>query len=696
MATNATGSLQAVVEHLRLDCRDFLWDTELCSGPAWQSKIPYSCGGYSDLHYDRRSFVGLFGVLKSSHRLVFGMYYLILYVFVPVIFLWWCFTCFRLAWKWLSAHRGWLSKAVMTNLKCVCGSFTARGYFQDIDEPLRREMIEIVHQQRRDLFLKVTAATAVILPAVCLWNVIQAQPWRYMALCEDDSFLQSSKGCDHRLDPIDLLGRQQTYVAQTIGTGLFLCMCLFASSFPGCVGTVFMASTHATIIFGIAWHRIDAMNSRELEMHWSFFVHLRLAAGLCFGSIPETVILNAMLFLLEYVLTDGLHAPSFHRHCRENLMYCLFIFACTVSYERAKLQQVKHLVTGHASWRRAHTAKDILNMMCDAVVELCNFAVSQPCPKLATLTLRGGSAQLKDTPFLELVCDADRERCQIALTSTVEVSRTVHVDLRESLGGKVPVQLFITSVPTLSGTREHVIGIREENEATNDTVSRTLEARQKRQVPSLANDFEILPRSSATAGTPNSDTSGEAEVDIEQLSSGCASVFDYLKASPSAYQSNALLWLAKDDSLTIVGYSLPFLHYFGPSFSALAKDFSDWIAPECRNAFAEWLDGCLDADADSHAIFPRLCLYPPHLCKSVKILCEVKFLPVTEEDPEWAFVFDDISEDEEVQVPTVLVIDKVAYKWRMSRRSERAVLPSHGMNQIEVRSEGDIPDLLHL
>eukprot|EP00929_Paragymnodinium_shiwhaense_P068980 TRINITY_DN34800_c0_g1_i1.p1 TRINITY_DN34800_c0_g1~~TRINITY_DN34800_c0_g1_i1.p1 ORF type:complete len:674 (-),score=104.06 TRINITY_DN34800_c0_g1_i1:215-2236(-) len=673
MAASVEERIDALAERLQLECTDFLPRIDLCSQPSWDALH------FPAPHY--RSLVGLFGVFKHPDLLAFSLSHLLGYVCFPILFLWWSGICVKLARNSVNVKNGSSLRNCVVSFKAFFQSVTASGYFQAIEEPLRSEMIEVVGRQRRDLFLRLTRAASVILPMVCLWVLIQNEPWTFLASCRDDP-----NACTMR----NLRG-QQVLLAECLGTTLFLAMCMFATTFPGCVGAVFMASTHASLIFGIAWHRIDAISYSGLEMHSNFFVHLRLAAGVCSGSIPETVVLNSLLFCLEVVLADDIQPYDFHLHIRKCAMYCLFIFACTVSKEQSRMQQVKLLVTGHASWRRAHTAKDILNMMCDAVVELCNFTVSQPCPKLETLTLRVSSAHLKGTPFLELVCDADRERCQAALTSKVDSTRTVHVDLRESLGGRVRVQLFITSVPTLSGNREHVIGIREENDGANDQVSGVLPSgidRPRRQAPPCSPSEYPIPRSSS------SDVAAEPEVDIDQ--SSCASVFDYLKASPSAYQNNALLWLTKDDTLTISGYSLPFLHYFGPSFSALAKNFREWVAPECSEAFAEWLDDHLTENVEPGHKFRRLRLYPPHLCKSVKILCEVQFLPVEEEDPEWAFVFDDASEDEDFKVPTVLVIDKVTYKWNRARACERVLMPSRGLNNIEVRSEGNTEDLLQL
>eukprot|EP00929_Paragymnodinium_shiwhaense_P022220 TRINITY_DN14247_c0_g1_i1.p1 TRINITY_DN14247_c0_g1~~TRINITY_DN14247_c0_g1_i1.p1 ORF type:complete len:682 (-),score=110.56 TRINITY_DN14247_c0_g1_i1:215-2260(-) len=681
MAGNATEAIDGLVAQLRMECIHLTQQMELCSGPAWQAGVWSTCRDYDNkIYHVRRSLVGIFGVLRHPDQLYFNMTYFMLYVVSPLLGLWWFGICLKFAWKLISAKHGCSLHALIINFRALCKSLTASGYFDDIEEPLRSEMIEVVRRQRRDFFLRLSAAISLILPMICLWFLIQVKPWQDAAACTGPG-----------------LARQQSHLASCMGPSLFMAMCMCATTFPGCVGAVFMAATHTSVILGIAWHRIDVTTTEELGMHSAFFVHLRLAAGLCSGSIPETVVLNSLLLCLELVLAEDMSSSGFGLHLRQAFMYCLFIWACTASYERSRLQEAKHFVTGHASWRQAHTAKDILNMMCDAVVELCNFAIVQPCPKLATLTLRQGSAHLKGTQFLDLVCDADRERCSKALTSTVDANCTVHVDLRDSLAGGVRVQLFITSVPTLSGIREHVIGIREETDATNDTVSRFLEAgpaRQRRQALSLVTESEPW-RSPMAAAAANSDHSGEVDVDFEQ--SSCASVLDYLKASPSAYQNNALLWLAKDDTLTIVGYSLPFLQYFGPSFSALAKNFREWVAPECSEAFAEWLDDRLtEAAAEPGRKFRRLCLYPPHLSNSVKILCEVQFLPVEEDDPEWAFVFDDVSEDAEVHVPTVLVIDKVTYKWNRARTSERVVMPSRALAQVEVRSEVNVEDLLHL
>lgn len=107
--------------------------------------------------------------------------------------------------------------------------------------------------------------------------------------------------------------------------------------------------------------------------------------------------------------------------------------------------------------------ESLLGMMCDAVVSLRpDLTLWEPSPSLNTMLFRAGP--LKDGQhFPQLLARDDVERFEAFVsTNSREIGRAsvLHADLLDSMGSKVPVQIFHTcTIDLLEECFKHVLGL---------------------------------------------------------------------------------------------------------------------------------------------------------------------------------------------------------------------------------------------
>lgn len=112
--------------------------------------------------------------------------------------------------------------------------------------------------------------------------------------------------------------------------------------------------------------------------------------------------------------------------------------------------------------------QSLLSMMCDAVVTLTpDLNFRDACPRIASLLLRAdlSGAPRSDQSFSKYLAPLDVPRFEdfMAQSSNDEqLTRCIHVHLLDSLGTRVPVQIFHTRMTDSEGAQSHVLGVVED------------------------------------------------------------------------------------------------------------------------------------------------------------------------------------------------------------------------------------------
>lgn len=141
-------------------------------------------------------------------------------------------------------------------------------------------------------------------------------------------------------------------------------------------------------------------------------------------------------------------------------------FVIYVSIRGSRIAEARALVQERQATRMEVTIKNLLSVMCDAVVTLQhNLTLREPSPRLMTLMMRSGKPTNEMPSFLEYLSPQDVPRFQEFLDARNDLqARSIHVHLVDSVGTPVPVQLFHTMVSDCEDRPVHVLGIVEDGE----------------------------------------------------------------------------------------------------------------------------------------------------------------------------------------------------------------------------------------
>lgn len=114
--------------------------------------------------------------------------------------------------------------------------------------------------------------------------------------------------------------------------------------------------------------------------------------------------------------------------------------------------------------------QSLLSIMCDAVVALgVDLCVRDPCPRLASLLLRPDLARTprNGLKFDRYLMDADVQRFQEFIQHTdaeENAARCIHVHMLDSIGTRVPVQIFHARMLDIENNVNHVLGVVEDKD----------------------------------------------------------------------------------------------------------------------------------------------------------------------------------------------------------------------------------------
>lgn len=233
-----------------------------------------------------------------------------------------------------------------------------------------------------------------------------------------------------------------------------------------------VARAHAAL--GTLWvlagaHVVLSMNAISfLGGQMAGFLHQILLAQLVADLRP------AVLFQIPVVAVQFYYI-TYSEALRENntrLFYMAVVLgsmtALVTSYaadQSVREQARQEVLRGEASNGEA-TAKSLLSVMCDAVCKLgSDLVLSNPCPHLEALLLRASSVGRATTwSFPSCIQESDVERVKDFFLKNNETGNagSVHASLVDSVGTKVPVQIFHAPMVEMDGTVSNMVGILEE------------------------------------------------------------------------------------------------------------------------------------------------------------------------------------------------------------------------------------------
>eukprot|EP00929_Paragymnodinium_shiwhaense_P056820 TRINITY_DN28451_c0_g2_i1.p1 TRINITY_DN28451_c0_g2~~TRINITY_DN28451_c0_g2_i1.p1 ORF type:complete len:712 (+),score=80.03 TRINITY_DN28451_c0_g2_i1:78-2138(+) len=609
-----------------------------------------------------RSITGLLGVLTWGDYGIFVTTIILVLLCVVLATLWVVLCC-------SSLHRSMPDSfprpsTIRKAMASIPGSkwlLTPESFYGDVEESLRAEMLEMARRQRFAYFMRGACVCAYVAPVVFGWSVVQMQVpglARGFKVCLDED-------CDS-----NRLLWQQNFTSQALGPAVFTIFCLFAALCPDKIGPRYISMTHWTVFASIVHHLWDLRDLREYhDLHRGFLVQVRLTVALICGSYSTTVFSNTALLACQITWLTLRVEEGQDRQLnggtgvRESLVSFGVILTIAYLFEQSLLTQVRHSATDRASSRDARTAKDILNMMCDAVVECTGkqLLIKGACPKLETLTFRQGVGDyLDETSFLHLVSELDRDRLLTELRKSLNATFSMHIHLLDSAGFRIPVQIFVASLHAWNGLRNYVIGIREEgdegehqNFGMPSFVPTGRARRQQNSQDGLSSPSESLDNLENQSATESEEAPTELSLSL-------------LRPPFEGHSEASLLWVEPTSSLSIVGYSRAFLNTFGPSFGQVGIDFAAWLPDAQADSFVCWVRSAHvsgQATMSNVPKYPKLILRPPQFSNNLQVCCSISFVAV-------GSVFAEPLQDFDDPPPAVILrLEKVKYKWRQAARA---------------------------
>eukprot|EP00929_Paragymnodinium_shiwhaense_P015765 TRINITY_DN12386_c0_g1_i3.p1 TRINITY_DN12386_c0_g1~~TRINITY_DN12386_c0_g1_i3.p1 ORF type:complete len:728 (+),score=73.24 TRINITY_DN12386_c0_g1_i3:101-2284(+) len=591
----------------------------------------------------RPSLVGVLGTLKRPDGELTFIVVLVVYFLLSGTFI--ASLVAALEWCLRQIHRLGLRGALWgcCSSACTLAANTWRSLsmtsFPELSAERREQIMFQLNQRRTARFLKAAKLIARGMPLLAIGSLAD-----YEILLKDPiSLINPELVCSERsVEDSWLCGlsNQQKLISHVLGIVLLWIMCLMATRFPNLVGHRFINTTQCMVFIGIGWHVWDMVDPGEyVTFQRGTLVHVRLASALVCGHTPTVALLNAGLFCVQTWLLSTV--PNFDNTVshpspaiREAFTNAFVITMVSYVLESTNTEHMKQFVFADNSTNQAKTAVDVLNTMCDAVVELCDMKVKSPCPRLEALTFRIAGAGLVGKSFLDYVAVVDRERCKEALASNAGDAFTLHLDLLDSSACKIPVQLFVKCLMAWNGSLEHIIGVREDGDSAH-LFATDASAVNAQAIDCIANTFAHQSESEGPPSPARSASWTSARSVVEIASDAAASskweavIADncMLAVMPSGgWLEVPIAWVDSRAPWEITKFTRCFVNLFGPSFMQDKTAFASWMADRERVRFEEWIDGILGSPDKLRGVsLLDLCLAPPH-CPGMQIKCNLLFL----------------------------------------------------------------------
>eukprot|EP00929_Paragymnodinium_shiwhaense_P085489 TRINITY_DN45884_c0_g1_i3.p1 TRINITY_DN45884_c0_g1~~TRINITY_DN45884_c0_g1_i3.p1 ORF type:complete len:882 (-),score=77.10 TRINITY_DN45884_c0_g1_i3:425-3070(-) len=467
------------------------------------------------------------------------------------------------------------------------------GLFEQLPADVRELARQRIDEKRFFRFRVFMALCGVMSPVLCLSTMLQ---W----VIRDLQNVDCSAGTHWSLTncQVDHLSFQREaamtfLVALILGSvGLY---CIVRRDF---VTKRSIAATAIAMHVGMVVHLLEVQNYSYFETWFMFnYVCLRGAIATFAGNSRLSVMLNVCEVVCELIK----HSTEFEQYLAK---YCRFAVSTTIgmltfaaAFEYASVRETVLSVAAEHAVAEATRGRLVLDMLCDAVVNLKDLIIAESCPKLQALLLMAPSATgIANRAFLDCVVADDRARVRTRLDTSAEMKESVFViqtRLQSAGLGSVNVQLCVCGFDDVHGKRCHMIGVREEDmqeQGRLDSLPSEMPPPLSIATPQVigaASDRSIAARSIATTRT-----SAQSEG-----ASSSVVAFDAVVESPEDEPENAAsVWLdcSTPGKYTITRISKSMVYHLGPSLGI--SDFIELLADmDEQQKFVGWMDKILNS-----------------------------------------------------------------------------------------------------
>eukprot|EP00929_Paragymnodinium_shiwhaense_P085488 TRINITY_DN45884_c0_g1_i1.p1 TRINITY_DN45884_c0_g1~~TRINITY_DN45884_c0_g1_i1.p1 ORF type:complete len:882 (-),score=65.97 TRINITY_DN45884_c0_g1_i1:425-3070(-) len=467
------------------------------------------------------------------------------------------------------------------------------GLFEQLPANIRDLARQRAEEKRHFRFRALLALCGVMGPAMCLSSVLQ---WVIPELQNVDCTAGTHwtmTACQ-----MDHLSFQReaamTYLVALILGGLGL----YSIVRRDFVTKRSITATAMALQVGMVVHLLEVQNYSYFEGWFMFnYVCLRGAIATFAGNSRLSVMLNVCEVVCELIK----HSTEFEQYLAK---YCRFAVSTTIgmltfaaAFEYASVRETVLSVAAEHAVAEATRGRLVLDMLCDAVVNLKDLIIAESCPKLQALLLMAPSATgIANRAFLDCVVADDRARVRTRLDTSAEMKESVFViqtRLQSAGLGSVNVQLCVCGFDDVHGKRCHMIGVREEDmqeQGRLDSLPSEMPPPLSIATPQVigaASDRSIAARSIATTRT-----SAQSEG-----ASSSVVAFDAVVESPEDEPENAAsVWLdcSTPGKYTITRISKSMVYHLGPSLGI--SDFIELLADmDEQQKFVGWMDKILNS-----------------------------------------------------------------------------------------------------
>eukprot|EP00929_Paragymnodinium_shiwhaense_P025929 TRINITY_DN15554_c0_g2_i1.p1 TRINITY_DN15554_c0_g2~~TRINITY_DN15554_c0_g2_i1.p1 ORF type:complete len:701 (+),score=103.76 TRINITY_DN15554_c0_g2_i1:177-2279(+) len=582
---------------------------------------------------DHPSLTGLFGMFQLSGNFV-SVTIALLFLLSLIIYVGWLAFVFKTllnALKWCRENSGpWNLFDSLASMRSFFQQFLVPDPLKDLPPELREQAGSLLKKRRVQRCR--TAATLLF----ALLPVVSAYGFTREVLNVLNVALTTCTEHDNGCWPKDIF-KQQMAGSHVVVSAFLLLACMVPALQPHRANWKTPLTMHISIYLGIAWHLLE-MTEEEEWRTWqqTMFVYIRLVAAIVDGDACVAAALNVSLLIMQlcFLATKQFEYLSLHE-IQASIAHVFIICLLTTTLQYTRRDLVKQLLLAASKSEENVKLKGMLNLMCDAVVELRDQCIQSACPQLAALTLRGSQFGLQGKRLIDLICEDDRDRCAAALQDVSSQCALLHVRILDGLGSSVAVQLFIATLRACSSVSQHIVGIRDDSEPGMMPVSSLQDAN------GLASFLLPNAWASRSAQGELSAFDSDAEPSRESAPSVLSSLPEGMSVGslasdalvtlaecPAGWPEIPVVWLRTDSSWAILRVTRAFVQVVGPSSlqASMPSDLRTWMPPDKQRGWERWAKWLQKKPAArAGAGYPQLRLMPPGMAGTT-IGCNLIFL----------------------------------------------------------------------
>ncbi|CAJ1404841.1 unnamed protein product [Effrenium voratum] len=265
--------------------------------------------------------------------------------------------------------------------------------------------------------------------------------------------------------------RPQFFTALATWNGLLYSFCLVATWLPGILTlrtlNLWCLISHVFVAVWLSPNGCDAPHAFAvrlfclgvIQVPCLLFVQSWLMACVVHLGVAGIVVLRALLGDAEDAAGTIFQHPSTLFGAELIMAACVGILVRFL-YNSFEQRVASRLRESHVS-SQLDAASGLLQLTCEAVLELDDdLRLTEHCPKLAAMLLRGGSST-QGLRFSEFVARDEAARAEEILRGSSSVAQAFHTHLVDSCASKFRTEVFQVTYQVPSGQHRHLIGLRD-------------------------------------------------------------------------------------------------------------------------------------------------------------------------------------------------------------------------------------------